>query len=100
MTDTNSKDFVALRKYIELLESACGNSMAARMRYALSTELTDRQQQLVSMYYMQNMKQAEIARELGLSESSVSRTIKRGRMCLRRSLRYGGRALLDAMEVD
>ena len=40
----------------------------------------------------------DIADELGLHISTVSRTIKRGRERLKTCLRYGGRALLSALE--
>ena len=39
----------------------------------------------------------EIADSLGLGVSSVSRTIKRGRVRLRRALDYGGRALAESL---
>ena len=40
----------------------------------------------------------EIADELGLHISSVSRTIKRGRERLKSSLSYGGRNLMASLE--
>ena len=53
---------------------------------------------MVYMYYLEQMRMQDIANELGLSISSVSRTIKRGRRRLKSCLRYGGKALMDAME--
>ena len=50
------------------------------------------------MYYLEQMRMQDIADELGLHISSVSRTIKRGREKLKKSLRYGGRALMSALE--
>ncbi len=46
--------------------------------HALETSPTPRQRQLIYMYYIKNMTMPEIAGELGISVSSVSRTIKRG----------------------
>ena len=61
-------------------------------------ELTPRQRQMVRMYYTDQMRMQDIADALGVTVSSVSRTIKRGRVKLKRCLRYGGRALMEAME--
>ena len=94
----NKEDLEVLGRYVRLLEKASGSSMAERMRYALATELTPRQQEMTIMYYLDGMSQREIAHALGLSDSSVSRTLLRARNKLRRSLRYGGRNLLSAME--
>jgi DNA-directed RNA polymerase specialized sigma24 family protein len=54
--------------------------------------------QLVRMYYIDQMLMSDIAATLGLDLSTVSRTIKRGRERLRRSMRYGGRTLLSSAE--
>ena len=45
------------------------------------------------MYYIEQLPMQEIADELGLHISSVSRTIKSGRERLKSSLSYGGRNL-------
>ena len=52
------------------------------------------------MYYIEQMPMQDIADELGLHISSVSRTIKRGRERLKSSLRYGGRNLMAALELE
>ena len=65
---------------------------------AVAAELTPRQRQMVRMYYTDQMRMQDIADALGVTVSSVSRTIKRGRVKLKRCLRYGGRALMEAME--
>ena len=49
-----------------------------RLLHVLETAPTPRQKQLIQMYYIENMTMPEIAEELGISVSSVSRTIKRG----------------------
>lgn len=88
---------MALRQYIKAV--ACsGHGMTAAVRQAIASELTPRQGQLVHMYYIKQMQMQDIADELGLHISTVSRTIKRGREHLKTCLRYGGRALLSAME--
>ena len=58
------------------------------LRKARAQELTPRQQQMLSMRFEQNMSGAEIARELGLNRSTVSRTLKRAQDRLRRCLQY------------
>ena len=58
------------------------------LRRAREQELTPRQQQILTMRFEQNMSGAEIARELGLNRSTVSRTIRRAQKRLRRCLQY------------
>ena len=58
------------------------------LRKARVQELTPRQQQMLSMRFEQNMSGAEIARELGLNRSTVSRTLRRAPERLRRCLQY------------
>lgn len=91
------EEYMALRQYVKLVESGRQGTTAA-VRQALTRELTPRQRQLVHMYYIEQMQMQDIADELGLHISTVSRTIKRGRERLKTCLRYGGRTLLSAME--
>lgn len=65
---------------------------------AICEDVTERQRQVLLMYYAQNMKMAEIAEELGIERSTVSRTIKRGEARLKRCLRYGAAHLLEGAE--
>ena len=58
------------------------------LRKARIQELTPRQQQMLAMRFEQNMSGAEIARELGLNRSTVSRTLRRAQKRLRRCLQY------------
>ena len=58
------------------------------LRKARVQELTPRQQQMLSMRFEQNMSVTEIARELGLNCSTVSRTLRRAQERLRRCLQY------------
>ena len=67
----------------EQLERLLRNLRKARVQ-----ELTPRQQQMLSMRFEQNMSGAEIARELGLNCSTVSRTLRRAQERLRRCLQY------------
>lgn len=55
---------------------------------AVQQELTPCQRRMLEMRYYQNMRVTDIAGELGISKSSVSRTLRRARDRLYRSLRY------------
>lgn len=55
---------------------------------AVQQELTPCQRKMLEMHYYQNMRVTDIARELGISKSSVSRTLRRAKDRLYRSLRY------------
>ena len=55
---------------------------------AVKQELTPCQRRVLEMRYFQNMRVTDIANELGVSKSSVSRTLRRARNRLYRSLRY------------
>ena len=59
------------------------------LRLARQSELTPRQAQLVEMYFDEGLSMTEIGARLGISKSTVSRTLARARERLRRSLRYG-----------
>lgn len=92
-------EYQALRRFVKMVEASSEGSMSENMASALAEELTPRQQQVVHMYYVDQMLMRDIADTLGVNVSTVSRTLGRGRDRLRRCLRYGGRALLDALEI-
>lgn len=88
-------EYQAMRRFLRDLERA-DEGPAAKVAEAVNEELTARQRQVVHMYYLDQMVMHDIADKLGVSTSTVSRTIKRGRRRLQRCLRYGSQALLDA----
>ena len=59
-----------------------------RLRRAVRQELSPRQRETVEAYYFENKTMEQIARELGVNRSTVSRTLKRGVGNLERFLRY------------
>lgn len=61
---------------------------------ALREDVTDRQRQVLFLYYDQGLNMREIGDLLGVDRTTVSRTMKRGEQRLRRCLRYGGAAFL------
>lgn len=58
------------------------------LRQAREQELTPRQKQMLELYYDQGLNIPQIALELGLNRSTVSRTLRRARDRLFRCLRY------------
>ena len=58
------------------------------LRQARERELTPRQRQMLELYYDQGKTNPQIAGELGLNRSTVSRTLRRARDRLYRFLRY------------
>ena len=76
-----------------LLANAEDNSADLRrlkrnLRRAREEELTPRQQELLQLHYEQNLTVTQIARQLGVNKSSVSRTLRRARERLELCLRY------------
>ncbi len=61
---------------------------------ALREEVTQRQRQILFLYYEQGLNMREIGELLGIDRTTVSRTMKRGEARIQRCLRYGGAALL------
>lgn len=89
-------EFKALKEFILYLDRDTVPS--ARVRRAINEELTERQRELVYLYYYKNMTMNEIAELVGVSQSTVSRTIKRGKGRMRKYLRYNGRYIVDTLE--
>ena len=63
-------------------------------------EITPRQREVLLLYYFRGKRQIEIARQLGVARSTVSRTIKRGELRLKRCLRYGAERYLRSPEEN
>lgn len=95
MENEREVEYQALRSFVKAMDNADG-VITKKMAIAINEELTDRQREMVNMYYIQQMTMAQIADELGVSVSTVSRTLQRGRNRLRRCLRYGGQNLLSS----
>lgn len=86
-----------LAVYTRLMAEDNGSQLQQLRRnlaQALREEVTERQKQVLFLYYNQGLTMREIGAALGVDRSTVSRTIKRGEARLHRCLRYGGAALL------
>ena len=92
------REYQALRKYIKLISDENDTDLPRALRLSLDEDLTSRQRQLVRMYYIDQMLMADIAEELGIDVSTVSRTLKRARARLRQSLQRCGAGILQHLE--
>jgi len=99
MSSEREMEYMALRRFLRDVNEG-GGVTARRLKKALRTELTPCQQAYVERYYLRQMRMQDIAEELGVNISTVSRTLKRARTRLQRCLRYGGGALLRASLED
>ena len=76
----------------ELANSEDNSEQLERLRRNLrkvrELELTDKQAEMIHLYYDLGMSIPQIAREKGLHKSSVSRTLARGRERIKRYLQY------------
>ena len=68
--------------------------------HAIREELTPRQREMLYLYYSQQVNMPAISKQMGVSVSTVSRTIKRAEGKLQRCLRYGAKAYLNAMDQE
>ncbi len=94
-SENKKLEYEALQEYISLLY--VGGNLANRVRIAINEELTQRQSELINLYYLEQMSMTEIAHTLNLSPSTVSRTLKRGRNRLKRYLKYNGRYIAESV---
>lgn len=101
MIDVHERDleYQALRHFVKTLDSS-QNRLIKNLSTAINEELTPKQQVAVRLYFIEQNTQREIAEKTGVTASTVSRTLTRAKRRLRRCLRYGGQALLDAVEDD
>ena len=59
-----------------------------RVNRVIREELTQRQQQILMAYYFDNKNITQIAADLGVNKSTVSRTLHRAETRLKRFLKY------------
>ena len=94
-----TQDFTARETEYQMVRSLMRSDGQERgtaklFRTALREELTERQEQMVRMYYIEQHTMREIAAMLGVNVSTVSRTLAAARKKLRRALKYANPAFL------
>ncbi len=72
------------RSFIDAMSDASTSHMQRRLLktallYTINNGLTERQKQMLMMYYFEDYDQNEIAAILGVNKSTVSRTLKSAR---------------------
>ena len=99
VTQTNGRGDLEYQFYLRSLYGADNGSTRRRLvknlRRAIDSELTPRQRQMLTLYFLQGVKMHEIAEELGVNKSTVSRTVSRGKSRLQKCLKYGAAGLLE-----
>ena len=86
-----------MRHFLRTLESS--ESRTGRLvSGAIAKELTARQAQMVRLYFLDQRTMKEIAEELSVNPSTVSRTLSVARAKLRRCMRFGALRLLEEEE--
>ena len=58
------------------------------LRKVISEELTERQREVITLYYFDRANIPQIAEMLGVNRSTVSRTISRGRRNIMEKMKY------------
>jgi RNA polymerase sigma factor (sigma-70 family) len=62
--------------------------MIASLKNIVNGELTEKQRRCIWLYYGERMKMIDIADELGIGVSSVSRHIKKAKLRVEKTMRY------------
>ena len=63
--------------------------LRSQLQKAMKSELTERQQEILSAFYFKGMTVTEISKDLGVNKSTVSRHLARSKEKLKGALRYG-----------
>lgn len=90
--DTRSSEWIGDLAVWKRLTADTNDDQIARLKknltVAIQNELTPHQQRALLMYYSGGRTMREIADDLGVNTSTVSRTINRALKRLRKALRY------------
>ena len=90
-------EYLSLRSFVKQLEQP-ESSVAALVAAAVEQELTPRQKQMVKMYYIEQHTMRDIAKQLGVTPSTVTRTLQAARAKLQAALGYCGKLLQAARD--
>ena len=99
MTDfqIRNMEYSAIRAYLKIIGNP-HNSIESKLAAAIEDELTPRQAQMTRMYYIEQLPMIDIAHKLNISVSTVSRTLKRARIRLEKTLKYSSEALMNSYD--
>ena len=89
-------EYEALQEFVGLV--CTEGSISSQVKRVIKEELTERQEEVIRLYYLEGMKMTGIADRLGICPSTVSRTLKRGRGRIRKYLKYNGRYIVREIE--
>lgn len=81
-------DMAAWRRAVAEDNDETLERLKRNLRLARHQELTERQAQILELYYDECMTMDQVAAHLGINKSTVSRTVTRARQKLKRCLRY------------
>ncbi len=82
------KEITALIGDTESNNSEKHRLMLKILRKVIEEELTERQRQMITLYYFERANIPQIAERLGLNRSTVSRTISRGRRNIMEKMKF------------
>lgn len=92
----SQSDYQAYREYMRVVfaEPEDRTELHELLQEAILHDLTPRQGQCIYAYYVEGKKMREIASELGIHQSVVSRSISAGEKKLRICMKYSSKLLL------
>ncbi len=85
----------ALVTFVQLLND--DGSLGFFVNQVINEELTDRQAEMVRLYYLEDLNMTEIAQMLEISPSTVSRTLNRGKGKIKKFIKYNGRGFMQKL---
>ena len=86
--NTLSSDMAAYMRAVAPDNDEAVSRLKRNLRIARRGELTARQAQVLRLYFEEEMTMEAVGHALGISKSTVSRTIARAKQRLKRCLRY------------
>lgn len=86
--NTLSSDMAAYMRAVAPDNDEAVSRLKRNLRIARREELTARQAQVLRLYFEEEMTMEAVGHALGISKSTVSRTIARAKQRLKRCLRY------------
>ena len=82
------KEFIGQREDMPSDNRRHINRMSAAVRAALQNELTERQQTCIHLYFFEKQTIPQIALQLGINKSTVSRHLAKGKKSIKKVVAY------------